>query len=92
MKYDCKKLGEELKSQLMQGYDPIRIARKFFDIYQEVRSEKDSLVKEVAYDLCLMEADPQMELSEEQLKKLCAFLCQNCNNQIKSYIDSGYQG
>jgi hypothetical protein len=86
MKYNCKMLGEILKSQLEQGYDLKRISRRFFDIYFKDEAEEDPLTEQILAYLYLMESDPQLEYTEEELKKICQLLILGRRDELEAFI------
>jgi hypothetical protein len=61
-----KKIGNELKEELLKGYDIIRISRWAFKIFSEERF-LDLETRAILENLFSMEDDPQFELSQEEL-------------------------
>lgn len=62
-------IGNGLKTELMKGYDIVRISRWAFQIFSNEKS-LDPELKDTLEKLFSMEDDPQFELSQEELTKL----------------------
>ena len=63
-------VGKELKSELAQGYDIVRISRWAFRVYSEDPRSLDFSLREILESLFAMEDDPQFELTAEELSNL----------------------
>lgn len=72
---DKQNIGSELKAQLMQAYDVVRISRWALRIFSSERILEPEL-RSILETILSMEDDPQFELSSEELtllaKKLIA--------------------
>ncbi|CUI18078.1 hypothetical protein PNK_p0024 (plasmid) [Candidatus Protochlamydia naegleriophila] len=70
MKYTRKQLGIKLKNELDKGYDPKRIANWAHDLFYFSHNQFSDEVEQILQNLLLMEAGPEFEESEENIKKL----------------------
>ena len=86
MNYNNKKLGEELKIQLEDGYDIVKISRWAYKIFFNSRF-LDSSTEEILEYLFRMEDDPQFEYTEQELKLLAELLINEVEDPIKQIND-----
>lgn len=83
MKYNSKRLGEELQNQLKIGYDTVRISRWAYKIFSENCRFLDASISEILEYLFRMEDDPQFEYTETELKLLAEMLIKNEESPLK---------
>ncbi len=68
MNYSNRKIGEELKNELNKGYDVIRISNWAHDLFFYSRGEFDPEGNMILQDILMMEAGPEFEYSEQELR------------------------
>lgn len=86
------KIGEELKVQLAQGYDVLRIARWAYSFFLEYGDSIDSISDDVIYYLFLMEEGPGFEFTEPELKLLAEKLINDEDNPLQQIMDLKSKG
>jgi len=60
-------IGKELKSELAQGYDIVRISRWALRVFSENIRSLDASSRDILEKLFSMEDDPQFELTADEL-------------------------
>lgn len=87
MNYNNKNLGEELKLQLISGYEIVKISRWAYKIYSHNCRYLDSPTEEILEYLFRMEDDPQFEYTEQELRLLAEMLIHKELDPIKKIND-----
>lgn len=74
MRFSRHQIGEELKNELQRGYNIERISNWALGMLREGRGEIEGEIDKVLNSICLMEAGPEFEYTEDELKKLSELL------------------
>lgn len=84
MKYQKKEVGEELKNQLDKGYDLKRISNWAYDLlYIKSRNQCLPEINSILRNISVMEAGPEFEYTEQELRLLADLLMNEANDPIK---------
>lgn len=84
MKFSKKQIGEYLQKELENGYSIERISNWAYDLLYFTAREKQILeISNVLRDLSVMEAGPEFEYSEKELRLLAEKLINNEEDPIK---------
>ncbi len=70
MNYSKKEFGQALETQLLSGYDVIRLARWAYTLFSEHSSHLEPGLQEILMQIVAMEEGTEFEFSESELKKL----------------------
>lgn len=87
MRLSRHQIGKELKNELQKGFNIERIANWALDLTIESRGKLEDEIEDVLNSLCLMEAGPEFEYTEEELKRLSELLLNEEKDSIK-IVDS----
>lgn len=87
MKYSKKKLGIALKEELNQGYNIERISNWADDLFISMRSERSSELEDILRYIFLMDAGPEFEYTEQELRLLAELLIKEEEDPIKKIND-----
>jgi hypothetical protein len=88
MKYSKKEIREELKKELDRGYDITRISNWAYNLlYIETRGQLFPEICSVLRDISVMDAGPEFEYSERELRLLAELLITEENDPIKKIDD-----
>lgn len=92
MKFSKKQTGEDLKKELEKGYDIERISNRASDLYFSLRNEHLPELEDILYRLSLMDAGPEFEYSEKELRFLAEMLIYEEKDPIKLLDDKIAKG
>ncbi len=70
MNYSKQAFGQALKSQMLSGYDVVKLARWAHDLFLEHSSHLEPGLQEILMQVMAMEEGPEFEFSEAELKEL----------------------
>jgi len=70
MTYTGKMLSADLRRELEQGYDVVRVSRRAHAVYQQYGRELSPQLDKVVLGLMAMEEGPEFEMTEEELRDL----------------------
>jgi len=84
MIYSKEKIGKELINQLNEGYDVKRIAKWAHDLFFYNREQFPQDINDVLQYLLLMDAGPEFENTESQLRQLAISLLKDEKEPLKS--------
>ncbi len=70
MTYSALELKAEVEAELASGYEPIRLAKRAFQIYFEKGRDLDPALDATVMRLVAMEEGSEFELSEEEVLEL----------------------
>ena len=65
-----EKIGKELKAELIRGYSITRISRWAFRVFSENIRSLDPSLRDILESIFAMEADPQFEMTFDELNDL----------------------
>jgi hypothetical protein len=74
MTYSKRDFSKDLEAQLNLGYDPERIGRWAYSMWFGHCREADAELKEIMYELAVMEEGPEFERPESELRELVKLL------------------
>ena len=74
MNYGASELRAEVEAELAQGYEPLRLAKRAFQIYFEQGRDLDPELDAVILRLSAMNEGSDFELSEEEVLNLLSEL------------------
>jgi hypothetical protein len=83
MTYTKKKIGEELKIILSRGYNIGRISNWADELFFSVRGKRSPELDDILRHIFLMDAGPEFEYTEQELKLLAEMLINEEENPIK---------
>lgn len=87
MKYSKKEVGEELKRELDKGYNVIRISNWAHNLFFYSREAFTPDVSQILQYIFLMEAGPEFEYTEQELRLLAELLINEVEDPIKQIND-----
>ncbi len=87
MRYSKKEIGEELKQQLKKGYNIRIISTWACDLFVTIRYQKSAELDDILRSLSLMDAGPEFEYTERELRILAELLIKEVKNPIKQIDD-----
>lgn len=92
MKYSKKEIGEELKKELVNGYDIARISNWAYNLlYIKVRDQPLPEISSILRDISVMDAGPEFEYTEEELRLLAEMLINEEKDPIKRINDMKFK-
>jgi DNA-directed RNA polymerase specialized sigma54-like protein len=83
MKYSKFEIGNELKTELNKGYDIERISNWASDTIFDSRHESSKDIKDILDHISIMDAGPEFEYSEQELRMLVDLLISDEQDPIK---------
>jgi hypothetical protein len=83
MKYSKKEIGEELKRELDKGYDVIRISNWAHNLFFYSREDFTVDVSQILQYIFIMDAGPEFEYTEKELRLLAELLINEVEDPIK---------
>ena len=88
MKYSKKEIGEDLKKELNNGYNIARISNWAYNLlYIKVRDQPLSEISSILRDISVMDAGPEFEYTEQELRLLAEMLINEEEDPIKQIND-----
>jgi hypothetical protein len=83
MKYSKREIGKELRKELDKGYNIERISTWACDLFVAARHEHVLELDDILRHISLMNAGPEFEYTEQELKLLVELLINEEENPIK---------
>lgn len=88
MNYSKKEIGECLKKELDNGYDITRISNWAYDLlYIKVTNQPLPEISSILRDISMMNAGPEFEYTEKELRLLIEMLINEEKDPIKKIND-----
>ncbi len=87
MKYSKKIIGEELKKELNKGYNIEKISTWACDLLVSIRSNSIDQLDSILDRISLMDAGPEFEYTEQELRLLAELLINEEKDPIKQIDD-----
>jgi hypothetical protein len=84
MKYSKKEIGKALKEELSKGYNCERISNWAYNLlYIKIRDRPSPEIINILNDLSAIDAGPEFEYTEQELKLLVELLINEVEDPIK---------
>ncbi|MCA6601459.1 MAG: hypothetical protein IM537_14935 [Pseudanabaena sp. M57BS1SP1A06MG] len=88
MKYSKKEIGKALREELDKGYSIARISNWAFDLlYIKAKHQPLPEIGSILRDISAMDAGPEFEYTEKELRLLAELLINEVENPIKQIND-----
>lgn len=91
MKLTKKEIGEGLKLELKKGYNISRISNWADDLYLNLRDDHTLELDNILSHIDIMDAGPEFEYTEKELKILAELLINEDPNPIKKLDDLRFE-
>ena len=87
MKFSKKEIGAALNEELNKGYNIERISNWAEDLFISMRDKRSTELDNILRHIFLMDAGPEFEYTEQELRLLAEMLINEENDPIKQIND-----
>jgi len=91
MKYSKKEIGELLRKELNKGYNIERISNWAYDLYTFSPDEVSAEIDDILRHIFIMDAGPEFEYTEQELRLLAELLINEVEDPIKQINDMKFK-
>ena len=92
MKYSKQEIGRALREELNKGYDIERISNWADELFISMRDKRSPELDDILRHIFIMDAGPEFEYTEQELRLLSEKLINNEENPIKKINEMKLKG